>query len=138
MRFLLTLTMICALFGVSYAQDMDTIYDVGRDKDGDTWFLDTSLIRRLDPPADWAILMPIYTKVKGGTIVFTFNVDCSDSTYQLTGSITLFDSNRKPVRTVKQTAWTKFFGYSGKAARITCRVTKGRPIPKLGSEVESR
>ena len=127
MRFLLTLTMICALFGVSYPQAKDTVHNVGKDKDGDTWYLDTEVIRRLDPPAEWAYIMPIYTRLPGRTLVFFFNVDCTDNTYQLVRSLTL-DNNAEVIgRRDERSVWASFTGYSGNAAKIVCRQTRRLP-----------
>jgi hypothetical protein len=132
MRFLLTITMICAFFGVSYSQTKDTLHNVGKDRDGDTWYLDTEVVRRLDPPAEWAYIMPIYTKLSGRTLVFFFNVDCTDNTYQLVRSLTL-DSNARVInRTNERSVWAPFTGYSGNAARIVCRENQRLPITNRG------
>jgi hypothetical protein len=132
MRFLLTITMICVLSGVSYSQTKDTLHNVGKDRDGDTWYLDTEVVRRLDPPAEWAYIMPIYTKLPGRTLVFFFNVDCTDNTYQLVRSLTL-DSNARVInRTNERSVWAPFTGYSGNAARIVCRENQRLPITNRG------
>ena len=129
--------MICVFFGVSYSQEADTVHNVGKDKDGDTWYLDTSLIRRLDPPSDWAILMPIYTEMSNSTLVFVFNVDCSDSTYQLVSAFSFDKSGRRLFHSKERTAWAKFTGYSGNAARITCRTEGSRRLPTISRGVVS-
>ena len=127
MRFLLTMTMICVLSGVAYSQTKDTLHNVGKDRDGDTWYLDTEVVRRLDPPAEWAYIMPIYTRLPGRTLVFFFNVDCTDNTYQLVRSLTLDNEANVIGRTTERSIWASFTGYSGNAAKIVCRMTNRLP-----------
>jgi hypothetical protein len=131
MRFLLTFTMICALFGVSYAQKTnDTTHNLGKDRDGDTWYLDTDLLRRLDPPADWVIIMPIYSILTNSGLIFFYNVDCSDSTYQMFRARSIDVNGRVIFSDDKRSAWGKWSGYSGRAAKIACEhMNKGRRLP---------
>jgi hypothetical protein len=76
--------------------------------------------------------MPIYTKLPGRTLVFFFNVDCTDNTYQLVRSLTL-DSNARVInRTNERSVWAPFTGYSGNAARIVCRENQRLPITNRG------
>lgn len=131
MRFLVTLTMIWVLFGVSYSQE-STTYDIGTDKDGDTWFLDTSLTRKLAAPADFITLMPIYTRVSGRLLVFYFNVDCSDSTYQFIKAQSIASDGRILWEREEKSRWANFTGYSGRGARIVCKQTKGLPTIESG------
>lgn len=138
MRYLFTITMICTLFGVSYAQKTDTIHDVGKDKDGDSWYLDTKLIVRPEPPAEWLLVMPIYTRLGERTLVFMFNVDCSDSTYQFVKAFSMDRTGKILFEETKRTDWARFTGYSGNAARITCRVKGAQRLPMSNRGVVSR
>jgi hypothetical protein len=126
MRYLLTITMMCALFGVSHAQATDTVHNVGKDRDGDVWYLDTDMVVRPRPPADWVRVMPIYTNLAGRTLVFIFNVDCSDNTYQLVKAFSMDAQGRKTWERDENGRWSNFTGYSGNAARIVCRTNAGR------------
>jgi len=128
MNKLLTLTTICVLSGVFYAQKPDTTYYVGKDKDGDSWFLDTDTVVRPKPPADWLLIMPIYTRLPGRTLVFMFNVDCADSTYQLVRAFTMNTKGEVIWTRDDPSTWAKFEGYSGNAAKITCRRLGGGVI----------
>ena len=125
---LLTLTAICVLSGTFYAQKPETTYYVGKDKDGDSWFLDTDLVVRPKAPADWLLVMPIYTRLPGRTLVFMFNVDCSDSTYQFARAFMMDTSGKVMWTRDTTTRWGRFDGYSGNAAKITCRVLGGGAI----------
>jgi len=124
--------MMCALFGATYAQTSDTIHDVGRDSDGDTWYLDTSLVVRPKPPADFLLIMPVYTKMDGRTLVFIFTVDCSDSTYQMSRAFTMNGQGEILWRREEKSRWANFTGYSGNAARIICRRDFKLPIVNDG------
>jgi hypothetical protein len=128
MKKLLTLTMICVLFGASYAQKTDTVHNVGKDRDGDTWYLDTDLVVTPRPPADWIRVMPIYTRLSGRTLVFMYNVDCSDSTYQFVKAFAMDAAGNTLYEENKRSAWAKFSGYSGNAARIVCRKERQLPL----------
>jgi len=129
MRYLLTITMMCALFGVSHAQNTDTVYDVGKDRDGDTWYLDTDMVVKPRPPAHWLRVMPIYSILRDRTLVFIYNVDCSDSTYQLVKAFSMDNRGRKIWERDERGRWGQFTGYSGNAARIVCRTNAGRELP---------
>ena len=128
MRFLLTTALICAFFGVSYSQKTSTVHNVGKDKDGDVWYLDTSLVVKANPPADWLRVMPIYTQLPGRTLVFMFNVDCTDSTYQFVKAFSMDRGGNLLFEETNRSAWSRFAGYSGNAARMVCRQAQGLPI----------
>jgi hypothetical protein len=138
MRFILTMTMICALFGVSYSQKTDTVYNVGKDRDGDTWYLDTDLVVRPQPPADWLRIMPIYTTLDARTLIFLFNVDCSDNTYQLVKAFSLDRRGNKIWEREERGRWSPFTGYSGNAARIVCRTNAGKQLPVTNGVISER
>ena len=118
--------MICVLFGVSYAQKSDTTHAIGKDKDGDMWYLDTDLVVRPKPPADWMLIVPMYTLLPGRGLIFYFNVDCSDSTYQLTRAQVVDVSGRVLVDDDKKTAWAKFVGHTGAGARLACTTFRNK------------
>jgi hypothetical protein len=126
MKFLCITALICVFFAVSYAQKAGTIHNIGKDRDGDTWHLDTSLVRQGENNLSWLRIMPIYTRVNGAVLVFIYNVDCSDSTYQLSKSM-LLRSGEIVSQESHQSAWANFFGYSGNAARIVCKPAAKRP-----------
>lgn len=122
--------MICALFGVSYAQKSD-VHAIGKDSDGDMWYVDTTLVVRPQPPADFLLVMPIYTILTGRTLVFYFTVDCSDSTYRLVKAHTINRQGETIWEKDSDGVWAKFAGYSGNGARVVCRTFQGRPSTKL-------
>lgn len=128
MRFLVTTAMICVLFGVSYAQQDLTVHNIGKDKDGDTWYVDTSLTRKLNPPSDWITLMPIYTLLPGRALVFYFNVDCAEGTYQLRKAQSIDTNGRVIWEQNERSSWAKFVGYSGRGAQIVCKQGNRLPI----------
>jgi hypothetical protein len=119
-KILLTLLLTATLGVAAQTKKEDTIHPVGKDGDGDQWYLDTSLVVTPKPPSDWVRIMPIYTTTKGRTLVFFFNVDCSDSTYQMTRAFSMDDAGRKLWERTVTSRWAKFVGYSGNAARIVC------------------
>lgn len=125
MRFLLTLTMICVLFSVSYAQNKTT-HAIGKDNDGDMWYIDTALVVQPRPPADWIRVMPIYTLLPGRALIFYFNVDCSDGTYQFYKAQSIDANGKILFEREDPSRWSKFTGYSGAGARMACRVTPKR------------
>ena len=141
MRFLLAFTMICVLFGVSYAQKSD-VHAIGKDSDGDMWYVDTTLVVRPQPPADWLLIVPMYTLLDGRTLVFYFNVDCSDSTYQFRKAQSLNRQGETLWEKDEKSAWARFTGYTGTGARVVCNKLGNRPSTKLpvtnGKEVDGR
>lgn len=133
--------MICALFGVSYAQKTD-VHAIGKDSDGDMWYVDTTLVARPKPPADWMLLVPMFTLLDGRTLVFYFNVDCSDSTYQLRKAQSINRQGETLWEKDEKSAWSKFTGHTGNGARIVCNKLGSRPSTRLpistSKEVDGR
>lgn len=125
--------MVATLATAGTGQDTKTIHNIGKDKDGDTWYLDTSLVFRLRPPADWVLLMPIYTTLNGRTLVFMFNVDCSDRTYQMVKAFSMNRAGETLWEKTERTPWSSFTGYSGRAGTLTCN--NQRQFPMVDSPI---
>lgn len=130
MKFLLTTAMICVFFvGFGMAQLKDGTYNVGKDREGDTWYLDSNLVVPVKDTDGY--VMAIYT----GTvvrIVFFFVVDCSDNTYKLTRSLGYRNDVLFHQEDIKS-KWANFQGYSGRAAKLVCDAhPKGRRLPAIG------
>lgn len=136
MRFLLTLTMICVLFGVSYAQKGAKVHNLGKDADGDTWFLDTSLVKQGRDEFAWITYMAVYSFLNERLLVFYFNVDCSDRTLQFVKA-QAFNSEAKVVwEKEDRSAWSSFSGFAGRGASISCQeVKKGTILPVINKGV---
>jgi len=135
MKKLLTTIFLVALFAilVTGQTKKEEIYEVGRDKDGDLWHLDLSLVVRPRPPADWLLVMPIYTTDGSRTLVFMYNVDCSDNTYQIVKGFSMNRRGETIWESQRRGDWSKFQGYSGNAGRILC--SKKRQIPVNNSPI---
>ncbi len=84
------------------------------------WYVDTTLVVRPKPPADWMLVVPMYTILEGRTLVFYFKVDCSDSTYQLGKAQSLNRQGETIWEKEEASAWSRFAGHTGNGARIIC------------------
>lgn len=141
MRFLLTTIFILAVALSVSAQKEGTVHAIGKDSDGDMWYVDTTLVVRPKPPADWMLIVPMYTILEGRTLVFYFSVDCSDSTYQLRKAQSINRQGETLWEREEKSAWSRFTGHTGNGARIVC-TSEGKKSTRLpvstSKEVDGR
>lgn len=137
MKNLLTLVTICVLFvGLGYGQKKSTLHDIGKDKDGDTWYIDTDLVRQGSGNLSWVTFMAIFTPMNDRILVFYYNVDCSDSTYQFVKAQTMDAKGTLLWEKTASSRWVPFASYSGRGGRIACEhIKKGNRIPISTTEV---
>lgn len=116
---------MCAMLTAS-AQMKDGIYNLGKDDDGDTWYLDSNLVIPIKTVPNHYV-MSIYMDKKARRLFFMFHIDCTDNTYRLIGARAFYRDHLVYTNN-DESDWANFKGYSGRAATMVCKADTKLPV----------